>query len=107
MSDFARWLNGSLTRFCGHEMHAHCHGIIHTLGIESSCLCDCHQRAAAPQPLDVDALLAAMTLDIAPSRFWIMGRESMGMTDQRDARALAVDLAAAYLARLGSQEGNK
>lgn len=45
--DFARWLNGSLTRFCGKGYHQGgkglvCRGTIRTLGIESPCLCKCH-----------------------------------------------------------------
>lgn len=46
MRDFARWLNGSLTRFCGYDVHDRCKGMISTVGIEAPCLCDCHQRAA-------------------------------------------------------------
>jgi hypothetical protein len=39
---FPRWLNGDLTRFCGHDMHDRCKGTISTIGIEAKCLCPCH-----------------------------------------------------------------
>jgi hypothetical protein len=47
-TEFPRWLNGRLTRFCGKGYHDHCRGTISTLGIESSCLCKCH-----PDPQEV------------------------------------------------------
>lgn len=40
--DFPRWLNGYLTRFCGHGWHERCRGTISTIGIEAPCLCACH-----------------------------------------------------------------
>lgn len=46
---FAEWLNGDLTRFCGHDMHDRCKGTISTIGIESPCKCHCH-RADSPSP---------------------------------------------------------
>jgi hypothetical protein len=44
--EFARWLNGDLTRFCGHTMHERCKGTISTIGIECPCLCKCHPAKA-------------------------------------------------------------
>lgn len=51
--DFPRWLNGSVTRFCGKGFHEGadeggkwmvCKGTISTLGIECPCLCKCHGK---------------------------------------------------------------
>lgn len=47
--EFARWLNGDLTKFCGHGYHEGdprigCKGVIRTLNIESPCMCSCHGR---------------------------------------------------------------
>jgi hypothetical protein len=41
---FARWINGDLTRFCGHGMHDRCKGTIDTIGIQAACLCACHKE---------------------------------------------------------------
>lgn len=46
--EFPRWLNGSLTRFCGVGMHDRCKGTIGTIGIECPCLCDCHGGSGEP-----------------------------------------------------------
>ena len=43
--DFARWINGDLTRFCGKDMHDRCKGTISMAGIECPCLCRCHSEA--------------------------------------------------------------
>lgn len=48
--EFARWLNGPITRFCGHGYHEGgdkgpvvCEGYVETWpGITSPCECDCH-----------------------------------------------------------------
>jgi len=42
--EFARWLNGNLTRWCGREMHYGCQGTINTIGIAAPCLCKCHGK---------------------------------------------------------------
>ena len=49
VEDFPRWLNGDLTRFCGHGYHEGtegvvCQGTIDTIGIKSTCLCPCHHE---------------------------------------------------------------
>lgn len=48
--EFARWLNGDVTRFCGHGYHEggdkgplRCEGTIDTVGVTSPCLCECHR----------------------------------------------------------------
>ncbi len=48
--DFPRWLNGRVTRFCGHGYHEDCKGTIRTIGIECACLCDCHIAARRETP---------------------------------------------------------
>lgn len=49
--EFPRWLNGNLSRACGVGLHDICWGKISTIGIECSCLCDCHsiQESEAPR----------------------------------------------------------
>lgn len=46
--EFARWLNGPVTKFCGHGYHQGsdglgCEGTISTVGVEAPCLCECHR----------------------------------------------------------------
>lgn len=56
--DFARWLNGALTLFCGKGFHDDCKGTISTIGIECPCLCECHVQPFEPtdkgSPNDAD-----------------------------------------------------
>lgn len=51
VSEFARWLSGPVTRFCGHGYHeghesVSCEGFVRTLLIDTPCLCPCHATSA-------------------------------------------------------------